>query len=255
MKITESTKIMQQRQLFYIIAAPLVDWLRKQDFPMPQPPIRFYPDGSLWTDDNRVFLWIPQSAFGQRVRSDIRDVVRLIHHNLPDAYTSVCFRPLAAFGGDNDIAPQYNVLYPGSCYAWMGEHEHGALMYPGIFKNALEDEYDLARVRVLIRLRRKFTAALAEELAGVLRQWFREIGSVGVFGEAGLKSISPALRWLDKCAGFELDATGSGQETLNTLYLAVLNWGMNQKRPLVLTDLAADKGEPMFASDQSVPLV
>jgi hypothetical protein len=130
-------------------------------------------------------------------------------------------------------------------------------MYPVtyFYKGLSEEQYDLAHVRVLIQLRRKFTAALAEELAGVLRQWFVEIGSVGVFGEAGLKSISPALRWLDKSAGFELDATGSGQETLNTLYLAALNWGMNQKRPLVLTDLAADKGEPMFASDQSVPLV
>ncbi len=128
-------------------------------------------------------------------------------------------------------------------------------MYPAVLKEATEDEYDLAHVRVLIRLRKKFTAALAEELAGVLRQWFTEIGSVGVFGETGLRSISSEMRWLDKCAGFELDAQGSGQETLNTLYLAVLNWGMNQKRPLVLTDLAADKGEPVFASSRSVPLV
>ena len=95
---------------------------------------------------------------------------------------------------------------------------------------------------------------MAEELAGILRQWFADIGSKGVFGEAGLKSTSPTLHWLDKSAGFELDATGSGQETLNTLYLAVLNWGMNQKRPLVLTDLAADKNEPVFATNQTVPL-
>jgi hypothetical protein len=127
-------------------------------------------------------------------------------------------------------------------------------MYPGIGKDATANEYDLAHVRVLIRLRRKFTVALAEELAGALRQWFTDIGSKGVFAEAGLKAMSPVMRWLDKCAGFELDATGSGQETLNTLYLAVLNWGMNQKRPLVLTELAADKDEPVFASDQTVPL-
>jgi hypothetical protein len=137
----------------------------------------------------------------------------------------------------------------------MGEHEGAAMAYPGILKNATENEYDLAHVRVLIRLRRKFTAALAEELAGVMRQWFTDIGSKGVFGEVGVKSISPELRWLDKYAGFELDATASGQETLNTLYLAVLNWGINQKRPLVLTDLAADKNESVFASDQTVPLV
>jgi hypothetical protein len=137
----------------------------------------------------------------------------------------------------------------------MGEHETWAVAYPGVGKKATEDEYDLAHVRVLVRLRRKFTSTLAEELAGVLRQWFTEVGSVGVFGEPGLELISPALRWLDKCAGFEFDARRSGQETLNTPYLAVLNWGMNHKRPLSLTELAADKNEPVFVSDQSAPLV
>jgi hypothetical protein len=256
MRITENMKIPQRRQLIYIIVAPLVNWLRKQDFPMAQPPIRFYPDGSLWTDDYEVLRWTHESVIGGRKHRERQGVEQLIHHHLPGAYTSVSFRPLVAFGGDDDVAPQYNLLYPGSCYAWMGEHERGALMYPVTYyyKGFSEEQYDLAHVRVLIRLRRKFTSALAEELGGVLRQWFSEIGSVGVFGEAGLKSISPALLWLDKCAGFELDARGSGQETLNTLYLAVLNWGMNQKRPLVLTDLAADKCEPVFASDQSIPL-
>jgi hypothetical protein len=239
--------------MFYIIAAPLVDWLRKQDFPMPQPPIRFYPDGSLWTDDYEVLRWINESVIGGRKHRELQGVEQLIHHRLPGAYTSIRFRPLGAFGGNQDIAPNYGVLYPGAC-TWMGEHELGALMYPAILKEVTEDEYDLAHVRVLVKLRRKFTAALAEELAGVLRQWFKEIGSVGVFGKSGLKAISPALRWLDKCAGFELDARGSGQETLNTLYLAALNWGMNQKRPLVLTDLAANRSEPVFASDQTVPL-
>jgi hypothetical protein len=244
---------MEHKQL-QIIAAPLVEWLRHQNFPMPQPPIRFYPDGSLWTDDYSVLQWTHESVIGGRKHREIAGVQQLIHYNLPGAYTSCSFRPLVTFGGDWDVAPHYNVLYPGSC-TWMGEHELGALMYPGALKEATANEYDLSHVRVLVKLRRKFTPAMAEELAGVVRQWFAEIGSQGVFGEARLASISRAMRYLDRCAGFELDARGSGQETLNTLYLAVLNWAMNQRRPLVLTDLAADRNEPVFASDQSVPLV
>lgn len=233
---------MSRRQLLFIVTAPLVEWMRKERFPMPQPPIRFYPDGALWTDDHRVLLpskeYVPQFA------------------NELHCPGNSMFCPLASFGGDRDDARIYYVYYPRTC-DWMGEHENWALTYPVTYyhKGLSAEQFDLAHVRVLIRLRRKFTAALAQELAGVLRQWFADIGSVGVFGEAGLKSISPALRWLDKCAGFELDARGSGQETLNTLYLAALNWGMNQKRPLVLTDLAADKSEPVFASDQSVALI
>lgn len=246
--------MMEHRRLLYIITAPLVDWLRKQDFPMPQPPIRFYPDGSLWTDDYGVLRWTRESVIGGRKHHQSLGVEMLIYDKRPGGCGNCAFRPIAPFGGDWDAAPQYNVLYPGSC-DWMGEHENWALTYPGVLKDVTQDEYDLSQVRVLVKLRRKFTAALAEELAGVLRQWFKEIGSVGVFGEPGLKSISPALRCLDRCAGFELDAQGSGQETLNTLYLAVLNWGMSQKRPLVLTDLAADRNEPVFASDQTVPLV
>jgi hypothetical protein len=228
-----------------------VDWLRNRNFPMPQPPIRFYPDGSLWTDDYTVLEWTYEEVIDGRKHRGVLAVEQLIHHNLPGAYACGLFRPLAPFGGDREDAANYSVLYPGSC-TWMGENENGALTYPGICKDVTADEYDLACVRVLIKLRRKFTVAVAEELARVVRRWFAEIGSQGVFGEAGVRSISSGLRWMDRCAGFELDATGSGQETLNTLYLAVLNWAMNHKQPLVLTDLAADRSEPVSASNQSV---
>jgi hypothetical protein len=242
MRITEDMRITRQRQLIYIVTAPLVDSLREEDFPMPQPPLRFYPDGSLWTDDNRRLLC-----------TNRRGVLEEPKALIGSGGSSFC--PLAAFGGDQDDATNYQILYPQSC-DWMGEHENWALTYPvNYYDKGLSDEqYDLAHVRVLIRLRRKFTEEVAEELAGMLRQWFTEIGSQGVFGEAGVKSISPEMRWLDRSAGFELDARGSGQETLNTLYLAVLNWGMNQRRPLVLTDLAADISEPVYASRQSAHL-
>jgi hypothetical protein len=162
MRIAENTRITRQRQLFYIVALPLVELLRAEGFSMPQPPIRFYPDGSLWTDDNKRLL-----------RINSRNVLETPKPLIGCA--SSRFRPLATFGGDRD-APNYQVLSSSWC-DWMGEHENWALTYPGIGKNVTEDEYDLSNVRVLIKLRRKFTAALAEELAGVLRQWFIETGS------------------------------------------------------------------------------
>jgi hypothetical protein len=87
-----------------------------------------------------------------------------------------------------------------------------------------------------------------------VRQWFADIGSKGVFEDVGVLSVSPAVRYLGRDAGFELDARGSGQETLNTLYLAVLNWGMERRVPLRLIDLAPDRNESVFTSDVSVPL-
>jgi hypothetical protein len=234
------------RPHFEIITTSLVDWLRNEGFPLPQPPIRYYPDGSLWTDDHRVLQWKHESGA-------ILAVQQLIHYRLPGAYAACCFRPLAPFGGDSPLAPSYTVTYPGSC-DWMGEGELGALMYPGISKAASADEYDLAHVRVRINLRSEYTQGVAEELAGVVRRWLADMGSHGVFGEAGVKSISPTMCYLGRDAGFVLDGRGSGQETLNTLYLAVLNWGMHRRRPLCLIDFSADRNEAVFASDLSVLL-
>jgi hypothetical protein len=234
------------RKSFFIITAPLVEWLQSEAFPMPQPPIRFYPDGSLWSDDYDVLMTSKNPPQG---------VEQFIHHRLPGAYTSCRFRALAAFGGDCRTAPQYGLLYPGSC-TWMGpkDLELGVLTYPGIFKDATPEEYDLRQVRVLVRLRRKISSDVAEELAAVVKRWFLEIGSVGVFGEAGAKSISPLMRVAGCDGGFQLDATGSGQETLNSLYLAILNWGMAQRRPLTMIDLAPEAREKVFQSDLSLAL-
>ena len=245
--------ITMQHRLFYIITAPLVDWLRTQDFPMPQPPIRFYPDGSLWTDDYSVLRWSYRSVIGGRMHTEPLGVEQLIQYYLPGAYHSCRFRPLAGIIGNRETTAQYALLYPGSC-DWMGEHELGVLTYPGIFQDGSQDEHDPAHVRVLIGLRRNLTKTVAEELACIIRQWFEDIGSKGVFGEAGVASLSAEMQFCGRVAGFELDARGSGQETLNTLYLAVLNWGMAQHRPLCMINFAADRSEAVFASDLSVSL-
>lgn len=214
---------------------------------MPEPPIRYYPDGPLWTNDYRVLQWTIKEL------GAVQAVQQLIDLSLPGGSATCSFRPLAPFGGGSPLAPCFSVTYPGSC-DWMGEYELGALMYPGLLKAAAEDEDDLAHVRVRVNLRRKYTQAVAEELAGVVRRWFVDIGSKGVFEEAGIQSIAPTMRYLGRDAGFDLDAQGSGQETLNTLYLAILNWGMERRRQLCLTELASDRNEPVFASDLSVPL-
>jgi hypothetical protein len=68
-----------------------VELLQAEDFPMPQPPIRFYPDGSLWTD---VY---------QRL---VRKSGKAVNVPPPLVLNGTClFRPLAPFGGDQFGAP------------------------------------------------------------------------------------------------------------------------------------------------------
>jgi hypothetical protein len=241
-------------QLIQIIVAPLVEWLCSQNFPMPQPPIRFYPDGSLWTNDEAALTWTLETRVGGCLIREVLWVSSLFLHKLPGAYSSCSFRPLAPFKTDGHVTFQYSLLYPGSC-DWIGDTEQTVLLYPGIAKGISSDEHDLSRVQVLVRLRRKFTGTVATALAGVVKRWFEEIGSKGVFGDAGVKSISAALCYSNRDAGFKLDARGSGQETLNTLYLAILNWAMANRKPLCMIDLAPDRNELVFASEVWVPLL
>ncbi len=80
---------------------------------------------------------------------------------------------------------------------------------------------------------------MAEELADSMRTWYASTGSKGVFEEPGVLSISPEIRYLGRDAVFEIDASGSGQETLNTVYLAILSLCIARRFPLALIDLSA----------------
>src|SRR5579863_2933560 len=232
----------------YIVSAPLVEWLRKQDFEMPQPPIRFYPDGSLWTDDPNVLLWTHEYKIGGQMHREVCGIPRLFLEKLPGACVSCSFRPLGPFWKVGGIARHYCLLYPGSC-KWLIASGGGVVMYPVSNIDPSPQEKDLRHVRVLVELRRQMTEAVAQELGNSIRQWFDKIGSKGVFGEAGVVSISPVMLYCGRDACFEVNASGSGPETLNSLYLAVLTWAMTRRRPLSLVDLAPDVKEACFGSN------
>lgn len=237
------------RQLFQVIAAPLVEWLREVGFPLTHPAIRFYPDGSLWTDDDRALAW-KHEQYGVT-----QYVQQFIHRRRTDGYGSCRFRAVAAFGGDEDVAPNYLLTYPGWYDHMLVEYdEQGLLMYPGIFKEAHRDEFDSRQVRVTIELYRRLNRTIVEELADVVRRWFVGIGSKGVFDDGGITSISAVMQYRGREAGFTLNAQHSGQDTMNTLYLAVLGWGLTSRQPLCTLNLAAKGDEMVFSSDSSVRL-
>jgi hypothetical protein len=217
---------------------------------MAQPAIRFYPDGSLWTDDNTALVYMAEYEFRDGIRRMPAGVEKLFLDRLPGAYGCCAFRALAPVVG---AVNRYTLFFPGAC-DWMGDREIGMLMYPAILTSVRDDESDLKHVHVQVKMWRNWTAEIAAELAVNLRQWFVEIGSKGVFGESGIASLSSTMRYSAHDACFEIDAHGSGQETLNTLYLAVLNWGMNCRRPLSMINLAADRSDACFASKCVVPL-
>ena len=149
----------------------------------------------------------------------------------------------------------YFVTYPG-WYGWMLSEfdEAGLLMNPAMAQPVSDTESDLARIRVTVTLYRKWTMDSANQLADVIRGWFEETGSKGIFGEGPASSVSSQLHFRGKTAAFEIDGSSSGQETLNTLALAILNWGMLRRQPLRSIDVADTEAEKVFQSGSLVRL-
>lgn len=119
-----------QRQLFYIIASPLVERLRTGRFPIFSGSTRLYPDGSLWSGDHpylaRLDDWLRKTEYY--------------------GTGSTAFRPLAPFGGDQDAIPRYTLQYPAWYAALVSEstilNEVGPRSWP-----VNEWEHDLAHLR------------------------------------------------------------------------------------------------------------
>lgn len=229
------------RDIAGIIAAPLVDWVKAAGYLLKGPSYRLYPDGSL--------RWEGASDFSNTV-------FRCLNHDVPEGIAQCGFRTVAALGGGPFAGTAWSLTYPGS-YAWFLKKFDECVLNLGPQDGRLvsENERDLTHLRVLVKMYRKITAVVAEEFGQAVRRWFVDIGTRGVFGEAGITSISPTFRYLDRDVALELNAVGSGQETLNTLYLAILNWGMSGHHPLDSIDLAPDQYEKVFASTTSTKFV
>lgn len=226
------------RQLFCIIASPLVERLRTRGSPIFSGSGRLYPDGSLWSDD--LPYW------GRLV-----DWLRKTHYY---GIGSTDFRPLAPFGGDQQPPPQCTLIYPAWYAALVSESTILNEVSPRNYSSVNEWEHDLAHLRVTISIHKRMNKAAAIEFAEVVRDWYSQIGSKGVFGEGGISLRSPLVHYRGREVGIEIDASSSGQETLNSLVLAALNWGMAKRLPLHTINLAAAPDAKVFASDQSVPL-
>jgi hypothetical protein len=195
-------------QLVLIITAPLVDLLQKAGVLGSTESLDVYPCGAVQID-----------ARGQ---SMILDKLRELDAG------NAGFRALAAFGES-----QYLLFYPG----WFAQKVdratgNGVFIAPGDGWSVVPSEYDVGVVRVLISFYRSCHQRVAESLSQVIGRWFCEVGSKGVFGERGLKEMSRHLWYRDPHCMVTVDVTGSGQETLNTLLLAILNWGTSGPHPL-----------------------
>jgi hypothetical protein len=209
------------RQLAGIVSHDLAERLRDPHVGFDDPSLRFYPDGSMyWRDDTGSLH---------------RQMCDIFRRTEPAYVGHSRFRPLASFGNRC-----YLLTYPGSYAELLGKYDESGLhIGPAGGRPITPNEYDLQHMHVMVVCRRKLSPAAPKELADAVRTWFATVGSKGVFGESGISRLGPTLRYVDRLACFELDAHESGEHTLNSLILAILNWGIANCYPLDAIDLAA----------------
>jgi hypothetical protein len=235
----DEDKIIHYRHI-NIIASSLADQLVADGYNFPKEGVRRFPDGSIWSANPTV---MDGTSPQERPTG-------------PGRITASRFRSIAEFGGDTGSGTHYTLWFPGWYSDLVGRYDEcGPLTYPGVGQLPTESEHDIQRLRVVVRSYLRITEVVASDLAAALRQWYTRIASQGVFGEEGLRGISTEMHYGKYVAGFRLDARGSGQETLNTLYLTTLAWGMSRKHPLeVLADFSAETAEGVFSSRSTVPI-
>jgi hypothetical protein len=222
-------------QIEEIIHFQVIQELKLACFPIPTHSVRTYPDGSLWMDNY---------AFRDNASDFLRSRTRR------QAVATMRFRPLGPFGES-----LITLTYPGSYAVYLSRFEECPLVIsPAYVVKVLPQETELSQLNVRIQFHRQCSDDTARSLASSLLHWFDRIGRVGVFEEEGICSISQVLRILDQDVAFTLDASRSGQHTLNSLVLAILTWGISSKKPLYLIDLVCQPYEPVLSSTNAVAL-
>ena len=176
-----------------------------------------YPDGTLQVEGRGIY-----EAFESRGARCIREYdgqVAFAENPASPRYR-FCgsqFHSLPAF------APMhYTVLH------W---HEHvkrwqgGTYVQAGCTKRFYEIEPSpLDNLMVTLAFHRRFTNAARPALAAHVAEWLAEVGEQGLFGEGKISPRSPTITFYDRVARFYLDASATGQQTINWLILHLMNF-------------------------------
>jgi hypothetical protein len=86
-------------------------------------------------------------------------------------------------------------------------------------------DYQVDDFQITVQFRRRLGGRLRRRFARFLGEWFESVLREGSFGEGPIKWTSDQVVFRGRVAQFRLDASRSGQDTLNWLLICVLNFG------------------------------
>ncbi len=99
-----------------------------------------------------------------------------------------------------------------------------SVIFPSLHTYPTKD-YRVEDLQITVVFRKRASAQVRKRFAACLSGWFKSVANRGMFGEGPIRSASNELRFRGRLVQFRLDASQSGQDTLNWLLLSVLNFG------------------------------
>ena len=233
---------MSERPNYYIFSRYALDQMRKSPESgakrvdlMEQrfgPPFTF-PDGSVMLltsidKQKRAQLW-SLTGIGAMAERELNAVIRRMmtksKEALPGAISVLGYRSLACF------APaDYSLLYTTD-YQYRTDEECGIYVYPlsgprwTPAAEVTQDEQEPSKLLVTVSFRGRVTAAMRQAFVAAIAAWAATVAEGGIAGQGPARVCPPGVQFRGEFARFEIDASASGQNTLNWLTLCLLNFG------------------------------
>ena len=131
-------------------------------------------------------------------------------------------RDLAGFGPYR----RYRFLYLADYHERLGGNS-GFLVIPvGLGQFVSKGEYELGALPVTVRFYSRVARDAMLAFRDTVERWSSSVSTCGVFGEGPARLLSAEIAFQGLFATFVIDASRSGQNTLNWLTLLVLGFGI-----------------------------
>lgn len=117
----------------------------------------------------------------------------------------------------------YMLFYTRDYREGLGELDF-SVAFPGMLSQPTKD-YKLHDLQISVGFKRKASSKTQRSFVQCLEKYFVSVSKAGVFDEGPLRLVSKEIEFRGHVAQFRVDASASGQDTLNWLLITALNFG------------------------------
>lgn len=176
-----------------------------------------YPDGTLLFEGGDSFHRLWNAITASRLQENGVPTPNLLEHGIWQPH---------GFGGLEEFrkgTTSYMLFYTRDYRESLGALDF-SVVFPAIVSDPTRD-YDLKNLQISVGFKRKVSQKTRRLFLESLKKYFDSVSKAGMFNEGPLRLASPEIAFRDRLAQFRIDASSSGQDTLNWLLITVLNFG------------------------------